>query len=387
MTNTPMPVEPYAVHVPQAVLDDLQERLVRTRWPAALPGAGWSLGTDQAYLRTLIEHWLQSFDWRAQERQINQLPHFRVKLQDLNIHFVHQRGRGPRPLPLLLTHGWPDSFYRMHKLIPLLTDPGRHGADPADAFDVVVPSLPGFGFSDTPPSRDFTVGMVADLFAQLMGDVLGYDRFGAHAGDLGRGVTEALARQHPQRLAGIHLTDVWFGALMQERPEDLSKDEQAYLDAGRRWQQSEGSYAHQQSTKPQTLALGLNDSPAGLAAWMVEKFRAWSDCNGDVERRFSRDELLTHIMLYWVTQTIGSSFLPYAEWQRHLGREALQRIEVPTGVALFPADLVRPPRSYAERRYNLHRWTEMPAGGHFAALEEPERLAEELRAFFRPLRT
>lgn len=380
-----MPIEPYVVDVPQSVLDDLHQRLARTRWPAALPDAGWSLGTDQAYLRVLVSSWQHTFDWRVQERRINQLPHFRAQLNGLNIHFVHQRGQGPRPLPLLLTHGWPDSFYRMHKLIPLLTDPGRHGADPADAFDVVVPSLPGFGFSDPPLSRDFTVSMVADLFAQLMSE-LGYDRYGAHAGDLGRSVTEALARHYPQRLAGIHLTDVWFGALLQEPSEDLSADERAYLAAGRHWQQTEGSYAHQQSTRPQTLAFGLNDSPAGLAAWLVEKFRAWSDCDGDVERRFSRDELLTHITLYWVTQTIGSSFLPYAEWQRHLGREALKRIEVPTGVALFPADLVRPPRSYAERRYDLRRWTEMPAGGHFAALEEPHRLAEELRAFFRPLR-
>ncbi len=381
-----MPIQPFRIDIPQAVLDDLHARLGRTRWPAEFPGAGWSLGSDQHYLRELLTYWQETYDWRAQEARMNQFHHHRAEVMGLNIHFIHERGHGPQPLPLLLTHGWPDSFHRMHKLIPLLTDPAQFGADPADAFEVVVPSLPGFGFSDAPGTRTFAVQDVADTFDHLMRGELHFARYGAHGGDLGRGVTETLARRHPSALVGIHLTDVWFTPLQQARPEDLSADERAYLAAGQRWQQPEGGYAHEQGTKPQTLAFGLNDSPVGLAAWLVEKFRSWSDCGGDVERRFSKDELLTHITLYWVTQTIGSSFLPYAEWQQRAEEHAGARIEVPTGIALFPADLVRPPRSYAERLYDVRHWTEMPAGGHFGALEEPERLAEDLRAFFRLLR-
>lgn len=381
-----MPTEPFHIDVFQSVLDDLRDRLARTRWLDGVEGAGWDYGTDQIYLRELLDHWQHGFDWRAQETMLNGFQQFRADLDGFGLHFIHERGVGPRPLPLLLSHGWPDSFWRFYKLIPMLTDPARFGADPEDAFDMVVPSIPGYGFSDRPRERGFTSARTADLFARLMTEVLGYGRFGAHGGDIGRGITEALARQRGDALVGIHLTDVWFGRLLSSPPADLSAAERAYLEAGQRWQLQEGAYALEQGTRPQTLAAGLNDSPAGLAAWLVEKFRAWSDCGGDVERRFSKDELLTNLTIYWTTQTVFSSFLPYYENGRATGRASAGRIGVPTGVALFPHDLVPAPREYAERIYNLQRWTEMPRGGHFAALEEPELLAEDLRAFFRPYR-
>ena len=381
-----MPAEPFQINVPDSVLDDLRDRLARTRWPSTVEGAGWDYGTDQAYLKDLLDHWRRDFDWRAQEHMLNGFYQFKAQVDGFGLHFIHERGAGPEPLPLILSHGWPDSFWRFYKLIPMLTDPARFGGDPSDAFDVVVPSIPGYGFSDQPRERGFTSARTASLFARLMTEVLGYGRFGAHGGDIGRGITEALAQQSGPLLVGIHLTDVWFGRVLNHPPDDLSEAEQAYREAGQRWQAQEGAYALEQSTKPHTLAAGLSDSPAGLAAWVVEKFRSWSDCGGDIERRFSKDELLTNLTIYWVTQTIGSSFLPYYENTQGVGQAPQGRIAVPTGVAIFPADTVPAPREYGERLYNLQRWTEMPRGGHFAALEEPELLAEDIRAFFRPLR-
>lgn len=381
-----MSAQAFQVHIPQQVLDDLRERLARTRWADEVVGVGWDYGTNQGYLRGLVDYWQNGFDWRAQEAKLNQFAHFRATIDGVGIHFIHERGKGPNPLPIVLTHGWPDSFYRMLKLIPLLTDPAGHGGDPADVFDVVVPSLPGFGFSDPLAGARYDRGRVADLWATLMTDVLGYRRFAAHGGDIGRGVTEQLAFKHAAALVGIHVTDVPYTRMFAAPPEDLSEAEQQYLEAGRRWQRQEGGYAAMQGTKPQTLAYGLNDSPAGLAAWIVEKFRSWSDCDGDVEKRFTKDELLTNITLYWVTGTIGSSFRPYAEGRPEPAGDAEQRTSVPIGVAIFPKDIVPAPRDYGERVFNVQRWTEMPRGGHFAAMEEPELLAEDLRAFFRTLR-
>jgi microsomal epoxide hydrolase len=292
----------------------------------------------------------------------------------------------------VLTHGYPDSFLRFLALIPLLTDPAAHGGDPRDAFSVVVPSLPGYGFSDR-PAKDGVTFHIGDLWHRLMTDTLGYERFGAHGGDWGSTVSEHLARSHSASVIGIHLTDVPFWHAFQ-RPHDLSPAEAKFLEGIERFQKSEGAYAMVQGSRPQTLADGLNDSPAGLAGWIVEKFQRWSDCDGDVERRFSKDELLTNIMIYWTTQTIGSSFLPYHDvthagalrWMLEKAKEWAGSSNVPTGFALFPKDLSRPPREWAQRFYNVQRWTEMPHGGHFAAMEEPELLAAEIRAFFRPLR-
>jgi pimeloyl-ACP methyl ester carboxylesterase len=298
-------------------------------------------------------------------------------------------GRGPRPFPLVLTHGWPSTFFEMYKIIGPLSDPEAYGGDAADAFDVVVPSLPGFGFSQRPVRRGFV--RVDNLWRELMTGLLGYRRFGAFGTDVGARVTSALGRFHGDVVAGIHLGSVdveWPEPLPAES--ELSEREREYVQRVRKWEREEGAYAALQSTRPQTAAYGLNDSPAGLAAWIVEKFRAWSDCGGEVERRFTKDELLTTVTIYWVTQTINSSMRRYFE-KRHGGAPAAlrpgERIECPTGVAMFPGEReLVVPREWGERVYNVRRWTEMPRGGHFAALEEPELLVEEIRAFFRGVR-
>jgi pimeloyl-ACP methyl ester carboxylesterase len=377
---------PFTVDVPQAVLDDLKGRLARTRWPDEVEGAGWDYGTNLTYLKTLVDYWQHEFDWRAQEEKLNQFAHFRADIDGFGIHFIYERGRGPNPLPIIITHGWPGSFFEMLKLIPLLTDPTGHGGDPADSFNVIVPSLPGFGFSDRPNVRGVSTTKTAELWALLMTEALGHFRFAAAGGDIGAGVTQRLALAHPDLLVGIHLTYLGSASSLPEQP-DLSEAEQRYLHAVQQWSLQEGAYSRLQSTKPQTLAYGLNDSPVGLAAWITEKFRTWSDCAGEIERRFSKDELLTNIMLYWVTQTIPSSVRTYYE-NAHASSPLKpgQHIEVPAGFALFPKEISLPPREWAERSLRVQRWTEMPRGGHFAALEEPELLAEELRAFFRPLR-
>jgi len=323
---------------------------------------------------------------------MNRFAHFRANVNGFDVHFIHERGAGDRPLPIVLTHGYPDSFLRFAKIIPMLTHPEAHGADPADAFDVVVPSLPGFGFSSK-PTKPGTIFRVGDLWHTLMTDVLGYERFAAHGGDWGSTVTEQLARSHARSLVGVHLTDVPFWHLFQ-KPADLSRDDQRYVDGTTKWQQKDGAYALIQGTRPYTLASALNDSPVGLASWIVDKFHAWSDCDGNVESRFTKDELLTNVTLYWVTGTIGSSFLPYADfvnagaltWTVEAFRQWVGSTDVPAAFAMFPKDISNPPREWAARFFNVQRWTEMPRGGHFAALEEPELLVDDIRRFFRPLR-
>jgi microsomal epoxide hydrolase len=381
-----MSIHPFTVYIPQATLDDLRDRLSRTRWPDEVEGADWDYGTNLDYLRSLVDYWQHAFDWRAQEALLNQFAQFRADIDGFGIHFLHERGRGPNPVPIVLTHGWPDSFYRMYKIIPLLTDPARHGGDPADSFDVIVPSMPGYGFSDRPQQRGMTPKRTAELWARLMTEVLGYRRFAAAGGDIGSRVTRLLALAHPDLLIGIHLTDVGLPAVIPDQSE-LTLAEKQYLSAVEQWRAQESAYAMMHSTKPQTLAYGLNDSPVGLAGWMVEKFRAWSDCQGEVEKRFSKDELLTHIMIYWVSGTINSSMRMYYE----IGHTSPplfpgQHIEVPAGVAIFPKDIGVPPREWGERTLRVQRWTEMPRGGHFAAMEEPELLAGDIQSYFRSLR-
>lgn len=384
-----MPLAPFTIDVPDAALSDLRERLARTRWPDEVGGAGWDYGTPLGYLRELVEHWRTRFDWRSVERRMNALPQFRATVDGLDLHFVHQRGRGPRPLPLLLLHGWPSTFWQMGRLVPLLVDPASHGGDAADAFDVVVPSLPGCGFSARPDRPGMTRARIADLMARLMTGSLGYRRYGVHAGDVGTSVATLLGLARPDDVVGLQLTDVYFAPWLGPGAPPLTPAEERFVAEQERWWQDEGGYDHLQRTKPQTLAYALNDSPAGLAAWIVEKFRAWSDCGGDLDRSFRRDDLLTAITLYWVTGTINSANRYY--WRhRHPAvppRPALP-IAVPCGIAHFPAEAdINTPRSMIERVYtNVTRWSEMPRGGHFAALETPDLLAEEIRAFFRPLR-
>ena len=383
-----MAVNPFQIAVDQAVLDDLQARLNLTRWPDEIPGSQWDYGSNLDYMKELVEYWRSDFDWRAQERKLNAFHHFKTPVDGLNIHFIHERGSGPSPMPLVITHGWPSCFFEMTKIIPLLADPGSHGADPADAFDVVAPSLPGFGFSDASPEPGMQVQKVAGLWAKLMTENLGYPKFAAQGGDIGAGVTSRLGYAHHAQLYGIHLTSVtrptpYLGA--GSRP--LTGAEQAHSAHRERWFLDEGGYNHIQGTKPQTLSYGLNDSPAGLAAWIIEKYRTWSDCHGDIESRYTKDELLTIVTIYWVTNTIGSSVRMYKENQSHTWELAQdEKVPAPSGMALFPQEIARPPREWAERSYHVRRWQEMPRGGHFAALEEPQLLAHEIREFFRPLR-
>jgi len=381
--------EPFAPRTAPAVLEDLRARLRATRWPDAPEDAGWSLGTDLAYLRELVAYWADGFDWPAQEAALGRLPRFRLPLGGLAIHFVHARAatpagsRGP-VLPLVLCHGWPDSFWRYAKVIPLLTDPGAHGADPADAFDVVVPDMPGYGYSDRPAGPAIDAIAVADLWAALM-STLGYQRFGAAGGDVGSHVSRYLGLNHPDRVAAVHRTDAGLPIFTGDRA-DLAPEERAWFETVAAWGAAEGAYAAMHRTKPQTAAFGLTDSPAGLAAWIVEKLRAWSDCDGDVERRFTKDEILTNVMLYWLTGTIGSSMRMYRANAAIPAAQHARRVEVPSGFSIFAGDVVRPPRAWLERTANAVRVTEPARGGHFAPFEEPELYAEELRAFFRPYR-
>ena len=387
-----MVITPFRIDIASETLRDLQARLKSTRWSYQVDGTNWDAGTNLDYLRELVGYWQDGYDWRKQEAILNQFAHYKTEVDDIGIHFVHERGKGPNPFPILLTHGYPDSFYRFVKIIPMLTDPESYGGQATDAFDVVVPDLPGYGFSDRPPKYG-TVFRVNDLWAELMTNVLGYKRFGAHGGDWGSSVTEQLARSHADSVAAIHLTDVPFGHILQ-KPDDPSPEERKLFKKNEQWMQKEGAYAMIQSSKPQSLAQGLNDSPAGLAAWIVEKFRAWSDCGGDLESRFTKDELLTHVMIYWATESIGPSFLTYYDyanasaftWIKEGMKKWTGSSRVPAAFALFPADISHPPREWAERFFHVQRWTEMPRGGHFAAMEEPELLAEDIRAWFRQFR-
>ena len=382
-----MDVQPYKINISDQTLQDLKDRLSRTRWPDEIPGSEWDYGANLSYMKEFVEYWRDSYDWRAQERALNAFSNYRANLDGLGIHFIHERGKGPNPMPIVVTHGWPGSVFEMSKLIPLLSDPGSHGGDPADAFDVVAPSLPGYGFSDPPMERGFNTNRVADLWVKLMEEGLGYTRFAAHGGDWGSIITTRMGYAHPKQVLGIHTTSV--SGTPNPGPGDpplteAEKDTFAQRDS---WWQREAGYAHLQMTKPQTIGYALNDSPVGLAAWLVDKFRMWSDCGGDVESVYTKDELLTNIMFYWATDRFPSSARFYLEslndrWTVPSG----ERIEVPCAFAIFPKEHSRPPREWAERAHNVQRWTVMPRGGHFSSLEQPQLMAEDIRAFFRTLR-
>jgi pimeloyl-ACP methyl ester carboxylesterase len=379
--------QPFRLHVSDETLRDLRERLARVRWPDEPPAPPWSTGSSVAYLQDLVAYWRDGFDWRAQEAALNSFRQFKVPLGGIDLHFIHEEGKGPNPIPLLLSHGWPGSIVEFLKVLPMLTDPARFGADPSDAFTVVAPSLPGYALSFAPGQKRFGVVAIAELFANLMTDVLGYRRFATQGGDWGAAITSQLAYQFPERLIGIHLN---FLAVRRDPKmlENGTAEEKAFLGQLEHFLGEESGYQWIQGTKPTTLAFGLTDSPAGLAAWIVEKFYTWTDCDDNVETAVTRDEMLTDIMLYWATGAIGSSFWPYYD-RRHSTWPIPEgaRIETPTGYTEFPKEILRPPRSFAQRLYaNIQRWTVMEKGGHFAALEQPEALAREIRAFFRPLR-
>ena len=379
--------EPFELHVPDAAIADLGARLARTRFPDQPPGAPWATGTDVAWLRGLVDYWRESFDWRAAEARLNAFPQYKVALAGIDLHFLHVPGAGPDPCPLLLAHGWPGSVVEFLELIPRLTDPARFGGDAAESFTVVAPSLPGYGLSFAPGQTRFAVAEIADCFAALMTDVLGYRRYAAQGGDWGSFIVSLLAHAHPERLIGIHLNLL----PLRRDPKmvaDPSPEERAYLDQLAGFLKEETGYQWIQGTRPQTLAFALTDSPAGLAAWIVEKFRTWSDCGGDLDSVFTKDQLLANIALYWFTGAIGSSFWPY--YARMHGPWPIPdgaTIDVPCGYAEFPREILHPPRSLAARVYSdIRRWSVMARGGHFAAMEQPAALAEEVRAFLRPLR-
>ncbi|HEX2567438.1 MAG TPA: epoxide hydrolase [Burkholderiales bacterium] len=361
-----MKPESFRLAVPDSSLAELRERLKHARWPDEPPLEPWSTGTSLAYMKELAAYWRERFDWRAWEARLNAFPQYKAKVSGIDLHFIHLPSKKKNALPLLLSHGWPGSLFEFHKLLPML----------AEEFTVVAPSLPGYGLSFAPGQRRFGAEDMADCFAELM-SLLGYERFGAQGGDWGASISSLLAVRHAQRLIGIHLN------LLMVRREPKLVDDPVYLQQLNHFLKEEAGYQAIQGTKPQTLAYGLSDSPVGLLAWIAEKFRTWSDCGGVIENAISRDELLANVSLYWFTGAIGSSFWPY--YARLHGGWPIPEgsVKVPTGYAQFPKEILTPPRALAAKTYtDIRRWSVMPKGGHFAALEQPEALAREVKAFF-----
>lgn len=385
-TIDPDAIRPFTVDVPGEVLADLNDRLERTRLPDQIPGTGWAYGTDGAYLAELLEYWRDDFDWRAHERELNAFDHFKTVIDGVDLHFIHQRSPNPDATPLLLIHGWPGSVFEFTGIIDRLTEPESGGGDARDAFHLVIPSLPGFGFSDAPAETGWGPERMADAFATLM-DRLGYETYGVQGGDWGGIIGRSLAGNYPGNVMGFHTNFVLGGPSPGIDPDAGVTDEERALRAERVEAFAEGSaYQEIQGTKPQSLGVGLNDSPAGLAAWIVEKFHGWSDNGGHVEDAFTKDQLLANITLYWVTGSITSSARIYYEFRHAPTRRPVSYVSVPTAGAVFPKEIYFTPRAWAESRYNIVRWTEMPRGGHFAALEEPDLLVDDVRAFFGELR-
>jgi pimeloyl-ACP methyl ester carboxylesterase len=378
---------PFTVRVSDAVIADLRARIRNTRWPGPAPGAPWSQGTDLGYLQDLMAYWANAFDWRAQERWLNRFSHFQAELDGIRVHFVHERARSGDGIPLVVTNGWPSCFAEYLPVVHFLTDPAAHGID-GPGFDVVIPSLPGYGFSERPARTGVTSRYTAGLWHRLMRG-LGYHRYGAQGGDFGAAVATFMALDDPAHMLGIHLSSLDIAPYTGPGSRPLSEAERSYLAQYERWREDDRGYGAIQSTRPQTVGYGLNDSPVGLAAWVLEKWRAWADSGGDLDATFSRDFLLTVVTLYWATQTITSSMRDYVDNRRLAAELALTDIvTVPTAVTVFAHQFIddgTPPREWAERLYNIRRWTPMPRGGHFPSVEEPELLARDIAAFFNEL--
>lgn len=399
MTST---VEPHEPSTPPGAWEDLRRRLRDTRWAPSTAGAGWALGADPDYLRELVAYWADGFDWPARKAELSRVPRYRVRLAageggetadgaGLEVSFLHVPGVRPAgsaapPLPLLLSHGWPDSSWRYLRVVDLLTNPGAHGGDPADAFDVVVPDMPGYGWSVLPPEVELDTRSVAALWAELM-ETLGYPTYAAAGGDIGSSVSRFLALDQPDRVVAVHRMDTGIPVFEGDRAE-LTQVERDFLDAAAAWGTTEGAYAAMHRTRPLTAGVGLTDSPAGLAAWVGEKLYAWSDHRtGGLDEVFGRDEVLTLLTTTWLTGSITSSMRMYhANSALPLAQHA-RRVEVPSGFALYPADLLHPPRAWLDRVANTVRVSEPTRGGHFAPVEQPEDYAAELRTFFRPYRS
>jgi epoxide hydrolase len=377
-------ISQYSIDIPQSALDDLNERLGRTRWPDELPGAGWDLGVPLEYLKDLTEYWAGTYDWRIQEKALNEFAQFNTIIDNQNIHFLHVRSAEPEALPLLITHGWPGSIAEFLDIIDPLVNPVAHGGDAADAFHVIAPSIPGFGFSGPTLETGWNTVRVAHAWVELMSR-LGYERYGAQGGDTGAMVSPELGRIDSDHVVGIHVNSlVTFPSGQPDELKDLSGADQKRLELMQRWQNELSGYAILQSTRPQTLAYALTDSPVGQLAWIVEKFKDWTDPAAELpEDAVDRDNLLTNVSIYWLTATAGSSARLYYEGAKSWGQKG-EPSGVPTGVAVFPMDVtIRP---IAEREHNIVRWTEFDRGGHFAAMEAPDLLVADVREFFRPLR-
>jgi pimeloyl-ACP methyl ester carboxylesterase len=376
--------QPYVINIDSVILDDLRYRLAKARWIDDIDNGKWETGTNADYLKELCHYWAHGFNWKKNEAFLNSFSHFKESVDGTNIHFIHEKGKCKKTVPLLLIHGYPDSFVRFLKVIPLLT-----AVDDDYSFDIVIPSIPGYGFSEIPTQPGMNLKRIASLFTKLMVEKLGYSDFIVHGGDWGSGIAEQISLTNPENLKGIHLADIPWMHLFTVPHDALSESEKKYISAGQE-SQTELGYAIIQSTKPQSLAYGLNDSPIGLAGWIVEKFYSWSDCNGNLETVFTRDEILTNLTIYWATQTINSAFRLYYETGIALKQEKknkeIKKVEVPTALALFPRDLI-PPREYAERFFNIKQWTKMPKGGHFTAMEQPDLFAKDIRTFAKSLRS
>jgi pimeloyl-ACP methyl ester carboxylesterase len=389
-TQNDTAITPFEIHIPDEDIADLKARLAKARLPAQIPGTAWEYGTNAEYLKELVEYWQNDFDWRAQERELNQFDQFKTSIDGLPIHFIHQRSSNPDAMPLLITHGWPGSFVEFRKIIGPLTEPQLYGGRAEDAFHVVIPSLPGFGFSGEPQERGYNPERMAHVLAALM-QRLGYEHYGAQGGDWGAIINRVHAARYPERMIGLHSNFV-----LANPPEDpavraqVPQAELAARETRAAFMANEVGYQQIQGTKPQTLGVALNDSPAGLASWIVEKFHGWSDIDQQsvdgLEAKFTKDEILTDISLYWFTASITASTRIYYESRNFPASEPLGYVSVPTAGAIFPAEIYITPRLWAEGQYNIVRWTPMPRGGHFAAMEEPELLLEDVRAFFRTLR-
>ncbi|WP_337100567.1 epoxide hydrolase family protein [Paenibacillus sp. YIM B09110] len=367
--------QPYKISIEQSVLDDLSERLQGTRWPDRIEGTGWSYGTDDAVLQELVAYWNDGFDWRAQESALNELPQFMTTIEGIDVHFIHLRGQGPAAKPLLMLHGWPSSFVQMTEIAPLLADPAAHGGRADQAFDVVIPCLPGYGFSGRPKEAGMDIARMATILSTLMTKVLGYERYIGRGSDMGQGVLMHIAEQHPEELIGLHFSGT--NLMVPEVPDDSSEAEKEFFANCAAWMQSEWAYALLQTTKPQTVAVSLNDSPAGLASWILEKFHGWTDRPDDFVARYGRDRLLTNLTIYWATGTIASSMRLYAECAR--SNTFSVDVKIPTSMLMAGQDMFLMPREWAERTINVVRWNQLDNGGHFLEWEEPEIVASDLR--------
>jgi pimeloyl-ACP methyl ester carboxylesterase len=388
-----MTVERFAIDVPDEILEDLQHRLAHVRWPMDNENDDWRYGVNREYLEEVIAYWRTTYDWRAVEQRMNSFANFKTTIDDVPIHFIHEPGVGPAPIPLIMSHGWPWSFWDFEKMIRPLTDPASYGGDSADAFDVIVPSLPGFGFSTPLKRTGINFHKTADLWVKLMREELGYDKFAAQGGDWGQLVTSQMGHKYPEHLIGLHVhlslpLDFFTFALPTE--DQYADDEKHFFHQTQTRMVHAAPHLAVQTKEPETLSYAMHDSPVGLLAWLMERRRHWSDSNGDIETRFPKEDSITLAMMYWVSEAFVTSARFYWEAANDLWKPSHHNrpvISAPTGMAIFPKDLLILPRAWMEEYYNLHRLTYMKSGGHFGAAEEPEALVTEIREFFRPLRS